>query len=68
VRSEIKTRVKRALVAAEQGADDAVEAARAADKRLDKAASKGVIHKNAAARRKSRLHKRLDKIGSTAES
>ena len=31
-------------------------------KRLDKAAAKGVIHKNPAARRKSRLAKRLNKI------
>ena len=30
-----------------------------AQKRLDKAAAKGVIHKNQAARRKSRLMKRL---------
>ena len=68
VRSELKTRVKRALTAAEQGADDAADAARAADRRLDKAAAKGVIHKNAAARRKSRLHKRLAKIGRLAAS
>jgi small subunit ribosomal protein S20 len=57
VRSELKTRVKSALGAA--GTDDAVEAQRLAVKRLDKAAAKGVIHKNAAARRKSRLAKRL---------
>jgi small subunit ribosomal protein S20 len=68
VRSELKTRVKRALTTAEQGGDDAVEAARAADKRLDKAASKGVIHKNAAARRKSRLHKQLNKIAAADQA
>ncbi|MCU1355218.1 MAG: Ribosomal protein, partial [Acidimicrobiales bacterium] len=33
--------------------------ARVAMKRIDKAATKGVIHKNAASRRKSRLAKRL---------
>jgi small subunit ribosomal protein S20 len=59
VRSELKTRQKRAVTAAEQGAEDTVELTRLAVKRLDKAASKGVIHKNQAARRKSRLLKRI---------
>ena len=59
VRSELKTRQKRAVTAAEQGADDTVELTRLAVKRLDKAAAKGVIHKNQAARRKSRLLKRI---------
>jgi small subunit ribosomal protein S20 len=60
VRSELKTRTKAAVTAADAGADDADELARQAVKRLDKAASKGVIHKNQAARRKSRLAKRLN--------
>jgi small subunit ribosomal protein S20 len=51
VKSELKTRVKTATTT---GDGDAV---RTAQKRLDKAASKGVIHKNQAARRKSRLMK-----------
>jgi small subunit ribosomal protein S20 len=55
VRSEVKTRTKRAVSAASEGAENAVELARAAQKRIDMAAAKGVIHKNAAARRKSRL-------------
>ena len=59
VRSELKTRTKRAVIAAEPGADDTVELTRLAIKRLDKAASKGVIHKNQAARRKSRLMTRI---------
>jgi small subunit ribosomal protein S20 len=59
VRSELKTRTKRAVTAAEQGTDDATEALRLALKRIDKAASKGVIHKNQAARRKSRLMKKV---------
>ena len=58
-RSELKTRQTRAVTAAEQGADDTVELTRLAVKRLDKAAAKGVIHKNQAARRKSRLLKRI---------
>ena len=59
VRSELRTRIKSAVSAAETGADNASEAGRLAMKRIDKAAQKGVIHKNAAARRKSRLAKRL---------
>ena len=46
---------RRPSTAAETGADDADERLRLAIKRIDKAAAKGVIHKNQAARRKSRL-------------
>jgi small subunit ribosomal protein S20 len=54
VKSELRTRVKTALTTAgTEGAGD--ESLRLALKKIDKAASKGVIHKNAAARRKSRL-------------
>jgi small subunit ribosomal protein S20 len=59
VRSELKTRVKRAVTLGPEGGDAGTEATRLAIKRLDKAAAKGVIHKNAAARRKSRLMKRI---------
>ena len=59
VRSEVKTRVKNALTTAEEGAETSTDAARLAVKRIDKAAAKGVIHKNAAARKKSRLAKRI---------
>ena len=58
VRSELKTRTKSAMAAIEAGADDAADKTKAAVKRIDSAASKGVIHKNAAARRKSRLMRR----------
>jgi small subunit ribosomal protein S20 len=56
VRSELKTRTKQAVAAAEAG--DAVRAEEllvVAQKRFDMAVSKGVIHKNTAARRKARL-------------
>jgi small subunit ribosomal protein S20 len=59
VRSEIKTRVKQVVRAADEGAEDTTEALRLAVKRIDKAAAKGVIHKNQAANRKSRLMKHL---------
>ena len=58
VRSELKTRTKAAVAAA--GTEGATDALKLAVKKLDKAATKGVIHKNAAARRKSRLMKRVN--------
>ncbi|HET9443893.1 MAG TPA: 30S ribosomal protein S20 [Acidimicrobiales bacterium] len=64
VKSEVKTRVKSAVSTASAGAEDAEQALRTAVKRLDKAATKGIIHKNQAARRKSRLMKRLAGTGS----
>ncbi|WP_110926928.1 30S ribosomal protein S20 [Bacillus massiliglaciei] len=63
VKSTMRTTVKNAEVAL---AGDNVEAAKAALQtaavKLDKAASKGLIHKNAAARKKSRLAKRLNAL------
>lgn len=61
VRSELKTRVKVATTAVAAGDENADELVKAAQKRIDKAGSKGVIHKNAAARRTSRLMKRAAK-------
>ena len=55
VRAEMRTRVKSALAEGDVDSD----ATRAAIKRIDKAAAKGVIHKNTAARKKSRLMKQL---------
>ncbi|HEX2038454.1 MAG TPA: 30S ribosomal protein S20 [Acidimicrobiales bacterium] len=66
VRSELKTRVKAAVQAAEAGADTGADALRLAVKRLDMAAAKGVIHKNQAANRKSRLMKRIARLTSAA--
>ncbi len=60
VRSEMKTRTKRVEAAVDAGSDDTVELTRLATQRIDKAASKGVIHKNQAARRKSRLMKKVN--------
>ncbi len=58
VKSALKTSVRKFREAAEAGnADEAKAAALDAAKRLDKAASKGVIHKNQAANRKSAIHK-----------
>jgi small subunit ribosomal protein S20 len=58
-KSEIKTRVKAAVRTSGEGADESPEALRMAVKRIDKAAAKGIIHKNQAANRKSSLMKRV---------
>jgi small subunit ribosomal protein S20 len=58
-RSEMKTRIKAAEKAAVDGADNAEAALTAAISRIDRAVNKGVLHKNTAARKKSRLVKRV---------
>jgi len=55
VKSALKTSVRRFRDAAEAGDAKAGELAREACRQLDKAASKGVIHKNQAANRKSSI-------------
>jgi small subunit ribosomal protein S20 len=63
VKSQLRSldrKVREAVAAGDvDGADAAV---RVAAKRIDQASSKGVIHKNAAARRKSRLQAAIKKI------
>lgn len=61
VKSELKTRIKTAQ--AGSGSPESAEDIRMAVKRLDMAAAKGIIHKNTAARRKSRLMKRINSAG-----
>ena len=56
VRSELKTREKQAVNAEEENVEDAL---RLAQKRIDQAVTKGVLHKRTAARKKSRLAKRI---------
>ena len=64
-KSEIKTRVKRAVAAASSDADTSAEDLRMAMKRLDKAAARGIIHKNQASNRKSRLARRVNALSSS---
>lgn len=62
-RSKVQTQIKKAQALIEAGdADAAREAVRNAARSLDKAASKGVLHANNAARRKSRLTQHLAKL------
>jgi small subunit ribosomal protein S20 len=59
VKSALKTAVRRFREAADAGeTDKAKELAAAATRKLDKAASAGVIHKNQAANKKSAIAKR----------
>jgi small subunit ribosomal protein S20 len=72
-RSEVKTRLKSAVTSAESGAETLAEDLRLAVKRLDKAAARGIIHKNQASNRKSRLVRRINaltapKVEDTPES
>ena len=58
-KAEVKTRVKSALHAAESGDEAVGEYLRQAVKKLDKAAERGIIHRNQAANRKSALMRRV---------
>jgi small subunit ribosomal protein S20 len=66
-RSRARTFVKKARTSPKGDVNAAVEATRVAVMELDKAASKGVIHKRNAARRKSRLMKQLHALQSAAK-
>ncbi len=59
VKAKTRTVTRRAIRAIENGEANAVDEIRQAQVELDSAAAKGIIHKNAAARKKSRLIKRL---------
>lgn len=59
-RGRARTFVKKARSTIQRGTlEEAIQATRLAVSALDKAAEKGILHKNNAARRKSRLMKRL---------
>ena len=66
-RVRARTAIKKARHLIEQGqVEEAHEAVSVAVSALDKAAEKGIIHKNNAARRKSRLMRQLSQIERTA--
>jgi len=66
VKSEMRTRTKTAVKAV--GTENEETALRAAIKRIDKAASKGVIHKNNAANKKSGLMRRINALRATVNA
>jgi len=62
-KTAMKTKIKKFEKALETGNAGEIKAKfLEASKFIDKVASKGIIHKNAAARKKSKLHKKLNKI------
>ncbi len=65
-KSAVRTVIKKARTAIANGSPDAKETADVAMVRIDKAAAKGYMHKNTAARRKSRLAKAVNAM-KTAE-
>jgi small subunit ribosomal protein S20 len=63
IRSELKTREKNAMAAAEAGnSEEAEDLLRIAQKQFDMATAKGVLHAKTAARRKSRLTRRVRSV------
>ena len=67
VKSELRTSVRKFREAADAGnADAAAAAMQAASVKLDKAVSKGVIHKNQAANRKSAIARRSEQLTKSA--
>jgi small subunit ribosomal protein S20 len=67
VKSSLKTAIRKYRAAAEAGdVGTATTLMQAASRQLDKAASKGVIHGNQAANRKSAMAKRVAALSSTA--
>jgi small subunit ribosomal protein S20 len=67
-KSTIKTFVKKAVVAATTGAADAVDLRKTAESLIDKAAKGSTLHKRAAARKKSRLMRAINKASAPAQS
>jgi small subunit ribosomal protein S20 len=64
IKSQTKTAIKKVIVAAAAGDQaTAADAFRLATCSIDRAASKGVYHKNNASRKKSRLAKLVNKVG-----
>lgn len=61
-RGRARTLVNKAKVAIDAGSESTEQDLRLAISALDKAATKGVIHKNNAARRKSRLMQKLNAV------
>ena len=68
VRTTLKTAVKKAREAIAKGEATAKQTVEGALRALDKAASRGIIHRNAAARRISRMVKAATKAAKAATS
>lgn len=58
--AELKTDIKKAVLAVESGDANRAEAVKVAVKKIDQAVAKGILHKNNAARKKSALAGKLN--------
>ncbi|RJE47103.1 MULTISPECIES: 30S ribosomal protein S20 [unclassified Dehalobacter] len=65
-RSSLRTAIRRFEEAVNNNPENAVEALQKASRALDKAAAKGLIHKNKAARKKSRMAKKFQALNNKA--
>jgi len=63
LKSELRTVLKKAELAVANNAEGSAEAVKLAIKKIDQAAAKGILHKNNAARKKSSLTCKLNKVG-----
>ena len=64
VKSKTKTAIKKVVAAVDSGSKDSAQSAyRDAVSAIDKAATKGVYHRNTAARKKSHLAKMVNNVG-----
>ncbi|MBR7008500.1 MAG: 30S ribosomal protein S20 [Ruminococcus sp.] len=59
IKSDLKTALKKADTAVNENAENKAEVVKAAIKKVDMACTKGIMHKNKAARKKSQLAKKL---------
>jgi small subunit ribosomal protein S20 len=67
-KSALKTQIKNFLGAVKEGnVQSAEEELRRTVKKLDKAAAKGILHKNTASRKKSRLTKKFNQLKAVAQ-
>ena len=62
-KQNLRTSLKNASIALEANTDNTADQIHATIKTIDKAVAKGLLHKNTAARRKSKLVLKLNKIG-----
>ena len=61
-KSKVRTAFKKASIAINEKSEESAELVRLAVKTIDTVAIKGIIHKNKAARKKSRMMKKLNKM------
>ncbi len=63
VKSNLRTVIKKANLAVQAADENSEAAVKMAIKKIDQAAAKGILHKNTAARKKSQLASKLNKVG-----